>query len=302
MEEDNTKDGAKVYGVISVIAWFALALFWSVDSSFRWIFFGIAIAFGFLYLLKRRAFDFRLTDFFQRPQTSNQYNTPKSNPLTTSEKGALYFGVGTLIALVLVFVIYAVSTGFESDSTDGEEQTVEINSEAVSFDTNNPDDVLEQGNNFYNNSQFDSALFYYKRALALRPGFKEAYYNIALISYSQSEYSNAILTMKECLNSYPDYGDGLQLMGNCHSRLEQNDEALSFYERSYATGTRNAELSHYLAYLYDLKNNKARAIEFYKEALQQDSSKVDVYKRLAELEPDKREWYSKKAEAWDINK
>ncbi len=294
MEEDPIK-GAKVYGVISVIAWFALALFWSVDSSFRWIFFGVATAFGFLYLLKRRAFDFRLTDFFQQPKAAKQYNAPSASPLTTSEKGALYLGVGTLVALVLAFVIYAVSTGFESESTEGEEQTVELNTETVSFDTKDPDDVLEQGNNFYNNSQFDSALVYYKRALALRPGFKEAYYNIALIYSSQSDYSNAILTMKECLSSYPDYGDGLQLMGNCYSRLEQNDEALSFYERSYATGTRNAELSHYLAYLYDLKNNTEKAIEFYKEAIQQDSTKVDVYKRLAELEPEKAEWYLKKS-------
>lgn len=284
-----------MYGVISVIAWFALALFWSIDSSFRWIFFGVAIAFGFLYLLKRRAFDFRLTDFFQQPQTAKRYGTPNANPLTTSEKGALYLGVGTLVALVLAFVIYAVSTGFESESTDGEQQTIELNTETVSFDIGNPDDVLEQGNNFYNNSQFDSAMVYYKRALALRPGFKEAYYNIALIYSSQSDYSNSILTMKECLNSYPDYADGLQLMGNCYSRLEQNDEALSFYERAYATGTRNAELSHYLAYLYDLKNNTARAIEFYKEAIQQDSSKVEVYKRLAELEPEKAEWYLKKS-------
>ena len=299
MEKDPI-NGAKKYGVISVIAWFALALFWSVDSSFRWTFFGIAIAFGSLYLLKRRAFDFRLTDFFQEPQTARQHSTRNANPLTTSEKGALYLGVGTLVALALAFAIYAVSTGFEN--TDGEAQSVEFSSETVSFDTSNPDDVLEQGNNFYNDSQFDSALVYYKHALALRPGFKEAYYNIALIYSSQSDYSNAILILQECLNSYPDYGDGLQLMGNCYSRQERNNEALPFYERAYATGTRNAELSHYLAYLYDLKNNTAKAIEFYKEAIQQDSSKVDVYKRLAELEPEKAAWYTKKAELWAVNK
>jgi tetratricopeptide (TPR) repeat protein len=299
MEDDPTK-GAKMYGAISVIAWFALALFWSVDSSFRWIFICLAIGFGFVYLFKKRAFDFRLTDFLQQPQTATQNVRPNANLLTTSEKGALYFGIGTLIALVLSFIIYAVSTGFES--TDEEGQPVELSTETVSVKSNNPDDVLEEGNNFYNNSQFDSALIYYKHALALRPGFKEAYYNIALIYSSQSDYSKAILTMKECLNSYPDYGEGLQLMGNCYSRLEQNDEALSFYERSYAAGTRNAELSHYLAYLYDLKNNTARAIEFYKEAIKLDSSKVDVYKRLAELEPEKAEWYTKKADAWEANK
>lgn len=302
MEEDTTKDGAKLYGVISIIALYSLALFWSVDSSFRWIFFGAASAFGLIYLLKSSAFDFRLPDFFQQSQSAKRFDASGAKPLTTSERGALYLGIGTLVALALAFIIYAVSTGFESENTLEEEQALEVDTEAISFDTKNPDEVLENGNSFYNNSQFDSAMVYYQRALALRPGFKEAYYNIALIYSNQSDYSNAILTLKECLNKHPDYGDALQLMGNCYSRLEQNDEALSFYERSYATGTRNAELSHYMAYLYDLKNNTVRAVEFYKEALQQDSSKVEVYKRLAELEPDKAEWYSKKSNAWDVNK
>ncbi|MEK6783833.1 MAG: tetratricopeptide repeat protein [Bacteroidota bacterium] len=300
MEEEPPKKEGNVYGVISVIAWFALALFWSVDSSFRWIFFGTAIGFGVVYLLKRRAFSFKLTDFFQQPQKVNRYNAPQTTTLTPSEKGALYFGVGTLVALVLAFIIYAVSTGFET--SEREEQSYEIIPETTSTTINNADEVLEKGNNFYNNSQFDSALVCYKHALALRSGFKEAYYNIALIYSGQSDYSNAILTMEECLQSHPDYGDGLQLMGNCYSRQEKQEEALQYYERAYATGTRNAELSHYLAYLYDLKNNTSKAIEFYQEAIQQDSSKVDVYRRLAELDPEKAEWYIKKAEAWSVNK
>lgn len=302
MEDDGKKTG-RTYGIICVVSLFALALFWSVDSSFRWIFFGAAVAFGFIYLLKRRIFDFKLTDFVQQPhqsQRARRYNSPQIAPLTNSQKGALYFGVGTLIALIVSFAIYAVSTGFEDPAS--EEQTLEVVPETTYSSSDNADDVLEQGNGFYNNSQFDSALVYYKRALALRPGFKEAIYNVALIYSSQSDYSNAISVLRECLERYPDYGEGLQLMGYCYVRQEQNDEALTFYERAYATGTRNAELSHYLAYLYDLKNNTVRAIEFYKEAIQQDSSKVEVYKRLAELEPEKAEWYNGKAEAWSGNK
>ncbi|MBK5279699.1 MAG: tetratricopeptide repeat protein [Bacteroidia bacterium] len=297
MERDPANK-AKIFGVISVMAWFGLALFWSVDKSFRWIFFGVAIAVGFIYLLKSGAFDFKSSDFFQ-PRRGSQRNFPSASTLTASEKGALYFGVGTIVALILAFVFYAVSTGFETQKD--EVQPVEIISETTTALLNNPDDVLEQGNNFFNNSEFDSAMVCYNRALSLRPGFKEAYFNIALIYSSQSDYSNAILTLEKCLQSHSDYGEALQLMGNCYSRQERQDEALPFFERAYATGTRNAELSHYLGYLYDLKENTPRAIEFYKEAIQQDSSKVDVYKRLAELEPEKSEWYTKKAEQWAGN-
>ena len=294
MDEDLTKR-AKVYGIICVMALFALALFWSVDHSFRWIFFGLAFSSCFAYLLKRGAFNFKLTDFVQQPiKKTKRHQSQQPVALTLSQKGALYLGVGTLIALVLAFTIYAVSTGFETKET--EEQPVEIAPETDVITLTDADKVLERGNNFYNNSQFDSALMYYRRALELKPRFKEAYYNIALIYSSQSDYTNAIVTMEKCLQSYPDYGEGLQLMGTCYSRQEQNDKALPFFERAYATGMRNAELSHYLGYLHDLKNNVSQAIMFYKEAIQQDSAKVDVYKRLAELEPEKAKWYLKKAE------
>ncbi len=296
MEED-LKKNRRVYGVISAIAWFALALFWSVDMSFRWIFFGVAFAFGSIYLLKRGAFDFKSADFFQQPKRSKRSNVPDEVILTTSQKGALYFGVGTLVTLVLAFVIYALFSGFETQ--ENEEPSSETNTEIVLTNTNNADEVLEQGNNFFNNSQFDSALIYYKHALRLSPGFKEAHYNIALIYSSQSDFSKAILTLEECLKSNPNYGDGLQLMGNCYYGQKRNDEALQYYERAYATGTRNAELSHYMAYLYDLKNNTLKAIDFYKEAIQQDSTRVEVYKRLAELEPEKADGYLKRAQELD---
>ena len=296
MEED-LKKNRRVYGVISAIAWFALALFWSVDMSFRWIFFGVAFAFGSIYLLKRGAFDFKSADFFQQPKRSKRSNVPDEVILTTSQKGALYFGVGTLVTLVLAFVIYALFSGFETQ--ENEEPSSETNTEIVLTNTNNADEVLEQGNNFFNNSQFDSALIYYKHALRLSPGFKEAHYNIALIYSSQSDFSKAILTLEECLKSNPNYGDGLQLMGNCYYGQKRNDEALQYYERAYASGTRNAELSHYMAYLYDLKNNTLKAIDFYKEAIQQDSTRVEVYKRLAELEPEKADWYLKRVQELD---
>ena len=303
MEEDPDKS-TKFYGVIMVIALLVLALFWSVDKSFRWILFGLALASGLTYLLKKRAFDFRLTDFLQQPaQKAKRHYSQQPIVLTTSQKGALYFGVGTIIALVLAFFIYAVSAGFENP--EGDEQAVEIISEeplTTFTNSTDADEVLDQGNSFYNNSQFDSATIYYKRALELRPGFKEAYYNIALIYSSQSDYANAIVTMQECLQSHPDYGEGLQLMGTSYARQERNDEAFPFFERAYATGMRNAELSHYLGYLYDLKNNVSQALVFYKEAVQQDSTKVDVFKRLAELEPEKAKWYLKKAEELSASK
>ena len=69
-------------------------------------------------------------------------------------------------------------------------------------------------------------------------------------------------------------------------------------KKAYDKGARTAGLSNVMAYIYDQQNQKSEAIRFYKEALQQDSSLVDVYTRLADLEPGNSDWYKKKAQAW----
>ena len=48
---------------------------------------------------------------------------------------------------------------------------------------------------------------------------------------------------------------------------------------------RDAFLSHVLAYLHDNNGNTSRALTLYKEAVGMDSSRTDIYARLAELEP-----------------
>ena len=76
------------------------------------------------------------------------------------------------------------------------------------------------------------------------------------------------------------------LAGDCYYAMRQFDEALSWYEKAYENeGSRSRILCHIMAYLYDTKGNTARAIDLYKEALNYDSSVVEIHKRLGELLP-----------------
>lgn len=127
---------------------------------------------------------------------------------------------------------------------------------------------------------------------------------------------------REVLQTEPNNLDALTNLGNSFYNKGQYDSALSYYERvltidpTNSGGLYNKGLVFYqikdyqksmealrkcislYPYIYDQQNRKTEAIQFYKETLQQDSSLVEVYNRLAELEPGRAEWYKKKSEEW----
>jgi hypothetical protein len=88
------------------------------------------------------------------------------------------------------------------------------------------------------------------------------------------------------------------VLGDSYGALKQNDSSFIWFDRAYQNGARSAYLSHWLGYLYDDKGSTSQGIEFYKDALKQDSTRTQIYDRLAELEPDKADWYKKKSAQW----
>lgn len=122
----------------------------------------------------------------------------------------------------------------------------------------------QTGYNFYSNRQYDSALFYYDKVLRRESGNGPAWYSKGLVYYEQ----------------------------------QQADKALDAFSRAYDAGMRDAFLSHVLAYLHDNNGNTSRAISLYKEAVGMDSSRSDIYARLAELEPGRATRYKALEERW----
>ena len=104
--------------------------------------------------------------------------------------------------------------------------------------------------------------------------------------------------LRQCMSLYPDNTDAFMLLGDNYYAQDQLILALDSYKQASAKGARTAGLSNVMAYIYDQQNQKSEAIRYYKDALQQDSSLVEVYSRLAYLEPNKADWYEKKAQAW----
>jgi tetratricopeptide (TPR) repeat protein len=167
-------------------------------------------------------------------------------------------------------------------------------------DPNNPILSVELDNAFFNLRQNDSAMIMYRRAVELNPEFADARYNIGLILYNQKSYRQAQEETLKILKYKPDHVNARLLIGDCYYSQNLLDSAITWYDQVYADGYRSAGLCHVMAYIYDTKGQTEKAIGLYKETINQDTTRKEVYTRLGELLPGQEgEWYRSRASRSD---
>ncbi len=301
-EQEQFQKRSSTYVKIGLIFAYSFALLHALGAFFGWVLFaGASYCFALAFYYRRLSMPQQESSHQQWTQPNRPFNQTATTQISfTKILRFLPMIIGAIVIVSIAAAIFSVG----SNIADNEQNTVTDDSavsETIEQKPSTAEAFVDRGNEFYNNNEYDSALFYYGEALKLKPDYQEAEYNIALVYSNQTKYDEAITVIDRCLQQHPDYGEAWQLKGDCVYYQKKEDEALGLYEKSYALGTRNAYLSHMLAYLYDVRENTSKAIGLYKEAIQLDSSKVEVYKRLAELEPDKADWYTRKAEQWSSN-
>jgi tetratricopeptide (TPR) repeat protein len=127
---------------------------------------------------------------------------------------------------------------------------------------------------------------------------KSSDYDRALQDYNNQDYRSSISIGRNGLLREPGNTDFMLVLGDDYGALKQYDSAFVWFDQAYQKGARSAYLSHWLGFLHDDKGNTVLALQFYKDALKQDSARKEVYDRLAELEPEKSDWYKAKSQQW----
>ncbi len=123
-------------------------------------------------------------------------------------------------------------------------------------------------------------------------------YDLAAQEFNNKNYRQSISMSRKALLEDSGNKDFMLLLGDDYGLLKQLDSSFIWFDKAYQQGARSAYLSHWLGYLYDEKGSTSKAIEFYKDAVGQDSTRTPAYDRLAELDPDRAEWYKKKSRQW----
>lgn len=298
--ENEQQDLVKVkrYNWLAVIFSFLLALLWPVGGYFFWILGGAIIYFLFLawFYSPRKREEPSYKQTWRRPGQATTGSTPPDprQNLQRRIRMIVLLVMGSFFFLLLTFIIIGIMS---DDSTLVEEEIENVKSSFVDMD--NVDAVISRGNEFYNQGQYDSAMFYYDKALQLDPGNQFAQYDKALIYYSQENYRTSARILKDVLKTHSDYGYAYYLLGDNYEATHRTDSAMICFEKAYQYEVRDAGLLQNMGDIYAERGNSAIAIKYYKEALGQDSTLVDVYKALADLDKERQIWYRQQAKKYE---
>lgn len=235
----------------------------SLASFLNWIFF-FATAYAFFMSYFRLPVQPKI---FQGKRRSSQTWTgptqfgaggPAAQPPAVDRIKRIVFTIaGGVFALFVFFFIIGIMNPEPASDTAPEY-------EDLSADGTPPtaSELVQRGNDFFNDAKYDSADKYYDRALVMDGGNMEALYGKGIVMYQA---------------------------GN-------KEGAMALFRRAYEGGFRFAWLSWVLADMHDKNGNSSEAITLYKESVKLDSGYTDSYKRLAELEPAYRDKYLELAE------
>lgn len=311
-QENDSPNKWKAYLIVGYCFLFLMALFWSVDNSLVIILFGASIFFVFLGFYNRPLQEkFQFNEFTNQPGRSwfshwinrrvsePSFSKPPTKPAGHAAQQKLgkiiVLGVFGIVIMIIIGSILAGSDDLDSstlyfqngqnDYWSGNYDSARINYRRAW--KSNPDYVeaiVGYGNTLSALQQMDSALIMYDKALEITPDYKEASYSKAFVYYNLQKYDQAIEVLNPVLANHQDYYDAMLLLGDAYYALQKYDDAISWYANAYENGQlRSQALCYIMAYIYDTKADYARAVPLYKEALEYDSSVVDIYKRLGEL-------------------
>ncbi len=288
-EPENLAPGKKWHKRLAVGFLLLFATLWSLGSFFFWVLGGLSAIFAVLSL---NSSGIKLPSFDPFARQANSYNSPGSG---TSPRKPLNSGRFILIFMGVVLSISILVSIFSSPESVPAENSSDTNDEP----TRDGDvaSLTDKGNAFFNESQYDSALRYYKMALKLDASDQYAQYNMALVFFMMKDYRMSMGLIKKCLREHPDYNEAWWLLGDGYYSTNKYDSAAVSLERAYNNQFNDPNFLQLLGDVYQAQSNLSKATELYKKVIEQDTTKIEVYQQLIALDPDQAEFYRTKVKA-----
>lgn len=303
MEEPTDLPNKSKWSVrLAIVFLLLFAVFWSLGPFFFWILLGLSSYFIFLAFYSS---DIKITLFEQRKAPENPYRAyPPSDrtsvpPQVLTLRKVFRLIVLSFLALFVFFFLIGVFFGKDHESNmDAKSEPVKIESENSDVSEGDQvNDYTNKGNDFFAQTNYDSALNYYERALALDRNNQYALYDKALVFYMRQDYRGSMKIVKKCLLDHPDYNEAWWLLGDDYSSVNNYDSAIYCLERAYNNNYSDPGFLQLMAETYLKKDNREQAKVFYLKVIELDTTKAEVYKKLAELDPGNAERYRRKVNA-----
>lgn len=154
------------------------------------------------------------------------------------------------------------------------------------------------GDAFRQIEQADSALWYYRRALALRPMNQSTLAKAANILISKEDYDGAVAITGPFLEEDPDNMSIAPLKGLALYRKGDYDSAIALFERQKEIGNESYPIHYYLGQSYWRTQIIWRAEKELEAAWQIDSSDVSLAYSIAAVKYEAYRSFDKEVKPW----
>lgn len=287
---------------LAIIFLVLFAIFWSLGAFFFWTLLSLTGYFTFLHFYISGSIGRMLTGWFSafrgspqpppNPYRGFQPRPPSPAPSTVPVKKFIQLILVGILSLF--FFLFLIGVFFGEDETPAEE-TVSY-SESPEED-NGTTYWNEKGNAALQNEKQDSAIYYYEQALAVDPQNVYALYNKGLVYVLRQDYRKGNALTRRCLQYHPDYNPAWWLLGYSYDLTNQTDSALYSLERAYDQDYRQPDFLQLLAEVNVKKDKRQRALEVYQIVVNLDTTRADIFRKMAELDPSNAEKYMQKVRA-----
>lgn len=148
-------------------------------------------------------------------------------------------------------------------------------------------DLFNSGATAIKNNNYEKAKDNFLLCTEMLPEKSEAFTNLALVYSLMEQDSLAIETYKQAIERAPDNLDVKTTLGIVYYRNQMYDEAIEVLQdvvdnAEPASDAYNKAIIH-IAYSYDLKDEKDKAIEIYTDVLETDPDNADLWFNLGRL-------------------
>ncbi len=137
------------------------------------------------------------------------------------------------------------------------------------------------GITYMNEQKYDDAIAAFRRLIAVDPRNEDAYYHIGVIHLAANRVDSAIAYLRESIALNPSYAPALNSLGMVYGKGRNDlDAAITYLRRAVAADPSNIDGYNNLGTAYGLKGDVDGAIGVFTKALEVDPGNAQVYMNL----------------------
>jgi tetratricopeptide (TPR) repeat protein len=126
----------------------------------------------------------------------------------------------------------------------------------------------------------DSALYWYQKALVVKPNERKACFGVAYCFNSQGKYNEAIPYLQKAIEQEPGYIAAYVEYGYSLRKIGKIEEALVQFDKALAINPKNANALYYKGSIYVDQKNKDKAQQMVNELKQMNHKNAELLQKL----------------------